>query len=172
MSTESMGIKLSAIFVVVFFATNAFSQSYSVKSGTASERQPQDSAVRRYETPGAQKNGMDSAAGRYRVSSSDCQALLRHEPDVDVAYRPDPESGILQGDLAPGPDLNDRARNFAMGLKIDVSKGLSESTGQPVGAEGFIGVIEVRDGVASLDGEPSLGSHERPGKSHGRPDRK
>ncbi|MDA5193758.1 hypothetical protein [Govanella unica] len=90
------------------------------------------------------------------LRSDDCQALTRHEPDEDVTYKPETGPGTVPADLRSGPDFNDRVRNFDLPLRVDLDRRLSirpDGSRRPIGAEGVIGTIAVRDGVVYFDGE-------------------
>lgn len=159
------------LFPAIFFsivATGASAETYRARSGTPltpdqtqGHKQEPQQGTRVITNRDLGGNSQAPAARRIRVRSSDCQALMRHEPAADVAYRPEAADGRVPADLHPGTDFNERAKNVALALKVDLDDDLKTSTGQPVGAQGVIGVIEVRDGIAYLDSQPLGGDESR-----------
>jgi hypothetical protein len=97
----------------------------------------------------------DAAGQTWLIRDRDCRLLRRHVPAADVAHRPHDGDGVPT-DLNPGPDFDDRARNFAFAVTVVTDDYLPPvgPYGQSGGGEGFLGFVEVRDGVPYMDGQP------------------
>lgn len=96
----------------------------------------------------------ESLRGAWAIRDKDCRVLRRHVPVADVQHQPGADAA--PADLNPGPDFNERARNFAFAITVVTDDYLPPvgPFGQSGRGEGFLGFVEIRDGVPFVDGEP------------------
>ncbi len=94
-------------------------------------------------------------SGQYVISVPSCRLLLRrHVPDADVTYDAGRDA-VAPADLYPQQNLNNRARSMAFAVRVVPEGEVPQTAGRAgMEAEGFLGLIDVRDGVAYFDGEP------------------
>lgn len=98
--------------------------------------------------------------GMILVRESDCRALALHKPGPDVIYKPgvDVNGGeVAPADLQPRLDLTERARTFGFAVTVDLDDQLGtggEGQSRPFDGEGYLGYVELRDGVPYWNGAP------------------
>lgn len=125
-------LKALIVMAISGMAGAAWGQEYQVKSGE----------------PLA---GDEKPAAAFVVRTSDCRWLRRYKPNPAIVHQPG---------TAGGPDYNAKARNLAIAIKVVADDYLPPvgPNGRSAGGEGFLGFVELRDGVPYVDGEPLVGS--------------
>lgn len=102
----------------------------------------------------------DAKAGLIAVRRADCRVLMRHRPDADVAHKPGAGVDgrtVAPADITPPLDLTERANSFAFAVTVDLEDRLGtggEGQARPFDGEGFVGYVEMRDGVPHWNGKP------------------
>ncbi len=92
-----------------------------------------------------------------KVTRADCQNVVSHQPDADVAYRPGVDvhgNAVVPADLNGGSQFK-APKEIHIPITIDIGKrfGVSSTSGL-YDAEAEMGVVTWRDGKITYNGQP------------------
>ena len=99
----------------------------------------------------------DAQETRVRITKADCSRLVKYTASPDVAYQPGVDA---HGRSVVSADIEDSAALQVMEfLMVSIEVDLAERLGIPPGPSNFdadaeVGMVEVRDGRAYLNGRP------------------